>query len=297
MAVRKALYLTLLYCFATCSLFAKIVEAEHFSDIISHTTENTLVILDIDDTILIPAQTLGTDVWFCHRLKHHQEVNPSVALEKALGEWEAVRHITCIKIVEEGTEKIIEELQRNHLVMGLTTQGLALADRTTHQLNSLHVDLSKTAPSKQDHYLVNNEEGVLFRKGILFTAGTPKGEALLKLLDAIDYRPARIVFINDKAEHLRDVESSVIAKGIDFVGLRYSYGDQRVAGFRPEIAEIQWEYSTFAHLLSDEEAEEILRKKQDGQDGFKDFHAFDNIQVVSHPSGDLFSYVAGSRFF
>jgi len=43
-----------------------------------------------------------------------------------------------------------------------------------------------------------------------------------------------------------------------FIGLRYSYSDQRVANFCKEIAEIQWTHSTFDHLLSDEEASALL---------------------------------------
>jgi|GEM_PF-5944812 len=51
--------------------------------------------------------------------------------EKALAKWEAVRHLTQVKIVEEGTQAIISSLQDKGLkMMALTTQGLALATRT-----------------------------------------------------------------------------------------------------------------------------------------------------------------------
>jgi hypothetical protein len=42
--------------------------------------------------------------------------------------------------------------------------------------------------------------------------------------------------------------------GNKIVGLRYGYSDARKAAFCPEIAELQFTHSTFAHLLSDEEA-------------------------------------------
>lgn len=244
-------------------LHAEIIETKNFREIVNHIYPETLVILDIDDTLLIPAQTLGTDVWFISRLEHHLQTKQDrfLALDRALAEWEAVRHLTDVKIVEEGTEEIIHEIQKNNVaVMGLTTQGLALATRTIVQLKSLSIDLSKTAPSDQDCYFINGPTGVLYRKGILFTSGTVKGTALTTFLDNIHYHPKHIVFINDKKTHLHDVEKSVESRNIPFTGLRYSYSDERVANFCKEIAEIQWTHSTFGRILSDEEAAVLLNK-------------------------------------
>jgi hypothetical protein len=240
-------------------LFSEIVEVQHFNEIKKHVRSESLVILDIDDTLLVPVQMLGCDPWFIHRLNFYLEQgNYAFALDKALAEWEGVRHLTKIKIVEEGTEEVIRELQeKNICVMGLTTQGLALATRTTKQLKHLNINLSKTAPSNEDHYFINGH-GVLYRSGILFTAGSPKGEALMKLLEILSLKPKHIVFINDKLTHVRDVEGSVELSGIEFTGLRYTFSDERVQNFRQDIAEIQWTQSSFNYILSDEEALAIL---------------------------------------
>ena len=252
---------SILMAVSSLPLFSQIIEAEHFSDIVEYVQNDTLVLLDIDDTLLIPVQTLGTDVWFCNRLSYYKEsFSGSEALDKALAEWEGIRQLTKVKIVEEGTEKIVADLQeRGVTVMGLTTQGLALATCTVNQLHSLGIDLVKTAPSKEDHYFINRI-GNLYREGILFTSGTMKGKSLLKLIETIQYTPKRIVFINDKAAHLKDVEEAVEAVGYEFFGLRYSFSDKRVAEYNPAIAEIQWNHSTFSHILSDEEAEALISK-------------------------------------
>lgn len=260
--------LLLLACFCIVSIWylhGEIVEAKRFKEITNYITPETLVIFDIDDTLLVPVQTLGTDVWFLSRLEHYKKTkgDPALALDKALADWEAIRHLTDVKIVEEGTAEIIAEMQKNKVaVMGLTTQGLALSTRTIVQLNSLQIDLSKTAPSSQDHYFINGSKGVLYRQGILSTSGTAKGEALLKFFSLIGYCPKSIVFINDKKPHLHDVEKSVLGKGINFMGLRYSYSDQRIANYNKDIAEVQWTHSNFGHLLSDEEASNLLLKNK-----------------------------------
>jgi uncharacterized protein DUF2608 len=254
-------WLQILLTFACSYLQGETIETYRFEDITKYQDSDTLLILDIDDTLLLPVQTLGNDAWFLYRVQQLNAVGlpPTQAKEKAISEWEAVRHLTKVKIVEEGTEEIIANMQKNKTtIIGLTTQGLALATRTVQQLNSLGIDLSLTAPISDDVFFMN-QRGVLFRKGIMFTSGTPKGEALLKLFDQINYYPKRIVFINDKATHLQDVEQSIISKGYDFIGLRYAIGDERVANFRSDITDIQWAYSTFAHILTDEEAEQLLR--------------------------------------
>lgn len=262
--MRKQLTLISVFVFGIYSiLLGKIIETKHFCEINKYVTPKTLVILDIDDTLLIPTQTLGTDVWFLYRVKQYESQGfcyPD-ALQKTLAEWEAIRHLTNVKLVETGTNEIIQGLQKkNIMVMGLTTQGLALATRTVMQLRSLNIDLSLTAPSKEDHYFIN-QHGVLFRQGILFTSGTAKGKALLTFLDKINVHPQHVVFINDKATHLKDVEEAAKANSIDFIGLRYSYSDERIAHFCKEIAEIQWNFSTFSHLISDEEAAQLLNVK------------------------------------
>ena len=249
-------------------LQAAIFETAHFKEIENYLNPETLVLLDIDDTLLIPSQTLGSDVWFLYQVEQHKAngLNRTDAVEKALAEWEALRHLTKVKIVEEGTQAIINQMQQSKcVVMGLTTQGLALANRTKMQLKDLGIDLAKTCPSHDSFYFGNGspghtclQAGVLYREGILFTSGTKKGTALLKLLDCIHYRPKHILFINDKLTHLKDVETSVEEAGIEFTGLRYSYSDERVNSFNKEIAEIQWKHSRFDRILSDQEAQELL---------------------------------------
>lgn len=244
------------------SLSGAIFEAPCFSDILKEADKKTLVLLDIDDTLMIPVQSLGSDVWFRYRKEELEKggITSKEALEKALSEWEAIRHLTKMKLVEPGIDQVVAKMQKEgFLIMGLTTQGLALATRTVQQLISLGIDLSLTAPSSENHYFQNNH-GVLYRQGILFTSGTHKGKAILKFLREVELSPKKIVFINDKQTHLQEVEGEVEKAGISFVGLRYSASDERVNAFDPAIAEIQ--FAPFKKLLSDEEAEAVLYDKE-----------------------------------
>ncbi len=259
--MKKSILSLLIFLIATnAHIAAKIIEAPHFKNVLDHVANNTLVVLDIDETLLVPCQTLGTSEWFYTRKRQYesQGMNQACALDKALAEWEAIRHLTTVRIVEQGTDAIISNLQSKNIpVMGLTTQGLALATRTVEQLNSLNIDLLKTAPTKEDCYFINGH-GVLFRKGILFTSGTQKGKALVKLLDTIQFRPGRIVFVNDRETHIKDVEGPVEERGIEFIGIRYGYFDKELTNYRHDVAELEWSMSSFDHLMQDAEAIELL---------------------------------------
>ncbi len=255
-------YLTFLLLFVmSYQVEAEIIEASHFSELCDHIAPDTLILLDIDDTLLVPEQMLGCDEWFQTRFQKYQEseMDSSDALETALSEWEAVRHVTKMKIVEPGTEELVRDLQqKNYIVMGLTTQGLALATRTSQQLRANQIDLKKTAPFKEDHYISLDGHGALYRNGILFTAGGKKGEALFQLLEKNNFFPKRIVFINDKTTHLADVEETAERHNVEFVGLRYAYADIHKAAFSLDVADYQFTHSSFDRILSDQEAVECM---------------------------------------
>lgn len=260
--MRKRLALLLLLTMVA-PLCGKIMEVANFKELAGSITPSTLLIVDIDDTLLVPEQTIGSDVWFMHRWKDHQAAGLSHddAKERALAEWEAVRHLTKMRLVEEGSGKVIADLQDKELpIMGLTSQGMALATRTVMHLKSVGIDLSITAPAGEDVLVISSHHSVLYRKGILFTSGSPKGAALTKFFEQIGCHPQRIVFIDDREANLKDVEAAAEAMGIEFIGLRYSHEDKRIASFSKEVGDIQWNNSTFGHLLSDAEAAAVLKK-------------------------------------
>lgn len=243
-------------------LSAKIVEIEHFDQLFCHIKPHTLIVLDLDNTLIEPVQQLGSDQWFYSQIARYEEegMPKEDALERALADWMAVQNITKVKTPEPGIASTVERLQeRGFAVIGLTTRGLGLSKTSLEQLKSVGIDLSITAPSKEEQYFRLNR-GVLYRGGVLFTANTHKGEALFKLLDQISYRPRSILFINDKKSHLIPIEETSAARAVPFVGLRYGFLDQKVKNLNTALTDIQWK--KFGHLISDEEAMKALKECQ-----------------------------------
>jgi len=246
----------------TATLFASIKEIAHFNELASQVNEDTVLLLDIDETLMTPSQMLGSDSWFDYRIKKYQTNGNDLAraLEKTLAEWEAIRHLTRMGLVEPEISLVLGELQKKGVqVMGLTIQGLALATRTVLQLGELQIDLTKTAPAKEDFCLSVQGHTVLFRHGILFTSGKSKGEAFFKFCEKMGKLPKRVIAIDDKISHLQNIEKEAVKRGVEFMGLRYGFADAKKAAFSPEIADYQLSHSTLTHLISDQEAIEKMR--------------------------------------
>ncbi len=240
----------------TVSLLGEIVEIKNFHEISNHIQENTLLIYDIDNTLIELNQLLGCDQWFNYKLKKHQKAGMEFqrALETTLNEWEAIQHLTSCRPVEPSTPYIVADAQERFQSICLTSRGLALASRTIQLLKEAGFDLSKNSITDSEIHFMCQNEGILFRKGILFTAGRDKGESLKKLLQACDFVPERVLFVDDKQNQLLSVERFCEEAHIPFVGLRYGFLDEKVANFDEEVAEIQWAH--FGKILSDEEAKE-----------------------------------------
>ncbi len=247
-------FILIFYVFPISSV---IHELPHFDQINAFIDEETLVILDIDDTLLVPSQMVGCDEWFIKRLQlvSQEKSSYAEALNQVLFEWEGLRSLTEMILVEDSISNVIQSIQKRHIpTICLTTQRFALAPRTLYQLNTHEIDMTKTTPCHEPIFFMTQNLGVLFLDGVLFTNGTHKGKTLFQFCHLAKVQPKKIVFVNDKATHLREIESSCLEHGIPFIGLRYGYSDWRKKSFSYEIAGFQAENLSLTKIISDDEA-------------------------------------------
>ncbi len=243
---------------------SQIVETNSFADITKFIKPNNLILIDLDLTTFKTPQTLGSDPWFRWRVEHYKKSHePKEALSRTLNEWYAIQFLTKMEIAEKGTEKVIQYMQKEGFhVMGLTTRGSALANPTIARLNELNVDFSKSSPSNKKHVFLHDDEVVLYDRGVLFTSGVHKGEALFKFLTLIEKQlPLKTIdeidFINDRRPDLAQVQETCEQNKIHFTGLRYGHLDHEVHNFSEDIAIHQFE--KFGQILSDEELNHLRK--------------------------------------
>lgn len=255
---RHFCYFIFVCLFSFLQLEAIIEECPTFQKLtkLSYTPQSHIVLLDIDNTLFHPNQMIGSQEWFYFYLQRsfdRQGVNEEVK-QYAIDLCAAINLVSVVHPVEKITPEVILSLQKQKVCMiGFTTRGHSMATATCRQLNSLGLNLEKTAPTQVQFSLTKVPE-VYFQNGVLYTSGANKGKALLEFLSQLSFRPSQIIYINDKKEPLEEVESMLL-KEISFLGLRYSAADRYQGDFSEQVADV--ELANFSRLLNDQEAKKM----------------------------------------
>ncbi len=237
-----------------CLLSSGIRECSSIQEVVSEIQPGSLVIFDLDNTLMRPCQTLGSDEWTQYYVSKLVDTGKgeAEALEEAIGLLHAVYAVTKVQPMEETTAAVISSLQHQNIpIVAVTSRSSRVASITIRQLASIGINLSLTAPSQAYFPLVDTKEAV-FDNGIVFTTGKSKKSALLALFKQLSWMPKRIVFLDDKEQHVQDV-CSLEQQGIECVGLRYGRADEYIKKLDPYICDI--ELQSFLSTLPDAQAE------------------------------------------
>ena len=203
-----------------------IVETASFQDVLDYIIPSTLILCDLDNTLIECSQYHGSIQWEEDYQKQQHELGETHedSWIKAHNLWVETLPIVSMRLVDEQIPDIIQKILVEEIVLGLTARPPEVADITFTQLNQLGIHFDKRFISQS--FIL--KDGTSFENGIIFCDRVNnKSEVLLKFLNHLDKLPNRIIFIDDKLGHVKDVESSLSSLCIDFVGIRYNKVDQR----------------------------------------------------------------------
>lgn len=183
--------------------------------IIQKAGSETLLLLDIDETLLTGGDGYGGERWYDDRIR--ASVQKGMAEEEAVIEanaaWEAAQPDLPVAITEDTVLEILETAKKRKVAtMGLTARRPQTSALTARQLKSLGIDLRLTQWRSDDFSITVQARHVA---GILY--GGPlveKGLLLGTLLDVSKTLPQQIVFADDKAHHAQQVKAQCQARGI-----------------------------------------------------------------------------------
>ena len=242
---------------ASKNLPAEILESSDISLALVLARPESLLVFDLDNTLIEPVQLLGSDQWVGHQLETLVKKGCSMqeALAEVLPSWLSILKKTEMRVVDPVIPSLMNHLrQRKISCLGLTKRDPDAVCSTIEQLQKLNIHFF---PCKNRKLLEEFPGGARYKEGVLFTGrGEDKGHCLLAYLKQFRTLPSHIIAIDDKIAHLKSIERASQSLGIPFIGIRYSITDERVKNFDPHIAEIQWNY--FHKILSDEEAKKLL---------------------------------------
>ena len=245
-------------CTLSQHLFSEKLEIHSLDEVLLKVSSNTLVVLDIDETLLTTSQMLGSDFWFQNKIQKYafEGLDKKEALAKTLPDYINFLTQSKVKLIESQAPVLVHKLQRMGVtVVGLTSRSSELAYVTTAQLQSLNINLNRT-PIKLDELGLSSHLPHHYFEGILYSKSLHKGKVLLDLINHTNFPIDRLVFVDDKMEYIQELQETCEANQIEYTGLRYARRDGAAASYDPAIADVQEKY--FKEILSNEDAEKIL---------------------------------------
>ncbi len=239
-----------------------IVEIKQMNEMAGGLKKDTLVVFDIDNTILQSTQTLGSVQWADWNEKEliKKGMGADQANTQSSNEWVRINLKGGQETVEAVTPNIIRNLQaRGIKVLALTARPTGIALKTVRDLPRFGLNFAKSWPNAQ---FKSPFQGAAYTSGVLFAGQkNSKGAVLLEFLRQNHYRPAAVRFVDDKQKYVLSVEQAMQQAGIPYVGYRYGGADYRVNHMSPALAAFATDYfRRNGIILSDAEA----RRKMGG---------------------------------
>lgn len=194
-------------------------------------TRRTLLVMDIDDTLLTSQGFFGSDRWYEWQ-KHLAATDPA--------------RVPCLFDVislnyEAGTQQPTQP-DGPALINALPGEKLLLTSRNPlyrgGTLRTLH-DAGYALPAQ-----LAGADGVAYRwqksadapavtvtydQGIFMTSGQDKGRMLLDLLGRLHQRYDRVLLVDDGDRNIQAMQVAMRDAGIDYLGLHYTHVDKTVS--------------------------------------------------------------------
>ena len=232
----KKQFILLLSTLSSFVLNGTISEIKHITELKKYLCypQNTLMIFDIDNTIIESSSTDGSDQWFYAAIAYFQDqgLTYKEAYNKVMPLYLDSNKKNGVKLVEKEIVELIQAFQKKGmLIIALTARSEPIKLTTVDQLNKLEIDFSKNEFNGRE-ITFKHKIPASFYKGILFCGDNNKGTILQDFLKQTNYKPSSIVFVDDKEFYLSCVEHALKETRIPFIGLRYSYLDHKVNNFQ-----------------------------------------------------------------
>lgn len=208
-------------------LFGEIITVNRIDTVKEWVDNETLCVLDLNDTLMQTADYLGSDTWAAKEIAREMKETGKTKgeiYEFFIPLWHTILIRSKTLPIEENTAEVILSLQERGIpLLGLTARYIEMAYPTHSQLQSIGIDLSKNTLYPYDKEIEGGFASK-FIQGIVFVGlKNDKGETLFRFLDSIQYKPKRVVYVDDKLKNIESVRKVVEERGISYIGIHYTY--------------------------------------------------------------------------
>jgi FMN phosphatase YigB (HAD superfamily) len=271
-----SILLFLFSCFSVHGKIREVSDLSEFEQAVYQLKENSLVIFDVDDTLIIPGDRilrtgnaavmnrLVREILNNHALVPIDKYPEDYLHSQVLLGWGGI-------LIDQKVLTLIKYMQEKHIkVIALTNVGTgpfgtiqSQEDLRFEELTQVGIDFSQAFPHHP--YLVFPALAVVessppvFKQGILFSAYVPKGEVLRAFLKHMKWKPTHILFVDDRKKQIDSVEAVMQEEGIEVTSFYYQAVKHMPRELDEKLGEFQFKYlAEHGVWLNDEKAKKLL---------------------------------------
>ncbi len=223
------------------------IAAEQFAGQFS--TENVLIVFDLDNTLLTMDSMLGSVPWYDWQSEMSKTAGCQPGeLQDRFAAQGVLYFLGSMHPVQDDASEIIAKLQQTGFrVMVLTARGKDYKLETSRELNRNRMgfsSLTAAGPGYQSQSFTppNAAREVLYQQGVLMVAGQHKGLMLEALYTELGLSlPQAVVMADDSLQNLKDMQETLVAANIPHQLYRYGLADVRVNNFDSRQAVRDWQ--------------------------------------------------------
>ena len=184
----------------------------------------TLVVFDIDDTLLTSETFFGSDYWYKWQSGLSGSNADSVPCMFDL--VSLAYEVGTMKATQEDGPKVVNEISNDMIF--LTSRNANYRGGTVRELGEARYRFPPQLGPSTDGTIFSVETtyksyvDVSYHHGIYMVSGLPKGRMLRDLLRRLKLSYERVLMVDDDCPKLVDVADAVRPEGMEFVGLHYT---------------------------------------------------------------------------
>ncbi|WP_420421969.1 DUF2608 domain-containing protein [Simkania sp.] len=205
---------------------------EPIQNAITQASQDTWVIFDVDDVLLIPEDAIFHPAHRETFVTHADRLHGKMEHEEFMDLWGILFTARKAKLVDGKVLPVLELIQNRKIkAFALTHCGTGkvgciekLEDWRIAELKSLGIsfDVLSQCDLESEFEQYRGKYGVaILKSGVIFAADFDKGAVLMHAFDVLGETPKELIFIDDKHHNLKAVESACLARGIAFQGFEY----------------------------------------------------------------------------
>ena len=211
---------------------------------LAESTKRTLLVLDIDDTLLTSDGFFGSDKWY-----EWQKTLPAgdpgkvpclfdvISLNYETGGQRATQPDGPALVNAVQVDKLLltsrNPLYRGGTLRTLRDAGYALPAPLAGQADGSSWDFRKAPDAAPVR--------ITYDQGVFMTTGQDKGLALLALLQRLHTRYDRVVLVDDGKKNIDNMQAALRTAGVDYLGLHYTRIDKTVEPADADAARAGWQ--------------------------------------------------------